>query len=157
MEFFVVSVIIFLLGLAAVISATETAITAAAPGMIQKMKSEGNKNADKLLKLLKIKEKVISTLLIGNSLSNTLCTIMATSLFIEFLGDDLGTLISSVVMSFLIIVFSEVIPKAIAVSKAEKIAMTTTPMLIIFMKILEPINILLAYMSKSSAKYCELI
>lgn len=152
MEFVVVSVIIFLLCLAAVISATETAITAAAPGIIQKMKSEGNKNADKLLKILKIKEKVISTLLIGNSLSNTLCTIMATSLFIEFLGDDLGTLVSSIVMSFLIIVFSEVVPKAIAVSKAEKIAMATTPMLIIFMKILEPINMMLAYIVKIFCK-----
>lgn len=149
MLYIVVSVIIFLLGLAAFISATETAITAISPGLLQKLKSEGNGRAEKLLGLLKIKEKVISTLLIGNSLANTLCTIMATSLFIEILGDDIGTFISSMVMSFMIIVFSEVIPKAIAVSKAEKIALKATPILLFVLRILEPINILLAYIVKA--------
>ncbi|MDG1436871.1 MAG: HlyC/CorC family transporter [Rickettsiaceae bacterium] len=149
MLYIVVSVIIFLLGLAAFISATETAITAISPGLLQKLKSEGNGRAEKLLGLLKIKEKVISTLLIGNSLANTLCTIMATSLFIELLGDDIGTFISSMVMSFMIIVFSEVIPKAIAVSKAEKIALKATPILLFVLRILEPINILLSYIVKA--------
>jgi Mg2+/Co2+ transporter CorB len=148
MLFIVVSVIILLLFLAAVFSATETAITATSPGIIQKMKSEGDKRATKLLYLLKIKEKVISTLLIGNSFANTLCTIMATSVFIEWLGDDLGTLVSSIVLSVVVIVFSEVIPKAIAVSKAEKIALTATPVLGVFLRILEPVNVFLAYTVK---------
>ncbi|MDP4832932.1 MAG: HlyC/CorC family transporter [Rickettsiaceae bacterium] len=149
MFFIVVSVIICLLGAAALISATETAITATSQGLIQKMKSEGSRRAELLLSLLKRKEKVISTLLIGNSLANTLCTIMATSLFIEFLGDDLGTLVSSIVMSFSIIVFSEVVPKAIAVAKPEKIALLATPILLVFLKILQPINVILAYIIKA--------
>lgn len=149
MPLIVVSIVIFLLCLAALLSATETAITATSPGLIQKMKSEGSKNAIKLLSLLKRKEKVISTLLIGNSLATTLFTIMSTSLFIEFLGDDLGTLVSSVVISTAIIVFSEVIPKAIAVSKAEKIALKATPVLLIVLRILEPVNICLAYIVKA--------
>ena len=79
MIFIVVSVIVFLLGMAALISAIETASTATSPGLIQKMKSEGSWRAELLLGLLKMKGKVISTLLIGNSLANTLCTIMSTS------------------------------------------------------------------------------
>ena len=79
MIFIVVSVIVFLLGMAALISAIETASTATSLGLIQKMKSEVNRRAELLLGLLKIKGKVISTLLIGNSLANTLCTIMSTS------------------------------------------------------------------------------
>ncbi len=148
MLFFVVSFIAVLLGLAALISATETAITATSPGLIQKLKSEGNKKAELLLGLLKIKEKVISTLLIGNSIANTLCTTIATGVFIETFGDDMGTLISSIVMSFTIIVFSEVIPKAIAVAKSEKVALMATPVLLVFLKILEPINIALIYITK---------
>lgn len=148
MLFIVVSFIVALLGLAALISATETAITATSPGLIQKLKSEGNKKAGLLLGLLKIKEKVISTLLIGNSIANTLCTTIATGVFIETFGDDMGTLISSIVMSFTIIVFSEVIPKAIAVAKSEKVALMATPVLLIFLKILEPINIALGYITK---------
>lgn len=148
MLFIVVSFIAALLGMAALISATETAITATSPGLIQKLKSEGSKKAELLLRLLKIKEKVISTLLIGNSIANTLCTTIATGVFIETFGDDIGTLISSIVMSFTIIVFSEVIPKAIAVAKSEKIALLATPVLLVFLKILEPINIALAYITK---------
>lgn len=148
MLFIVVSFIAVLLGAAALISATETAITATSPGLIQKLKSEGNKKAELLLGLLKIKEKVISTLLIGNSIANTLCTTIATGVFIETFGDDMGTLISSIVMSFTIIVFSEVIPKAIAVVKSEKIALMATPALIIFLKLLKPINIALIFLTK---------
>ncbi len=145
MLFIVVFVIITLLCIAAFISAIETAITSTSPGLIQKRKSEGDHRAPSLLVLLKIKEKVISTLLIGNTLANTLCTIMATSLFIEILGDDLGTFLSSIVMSFVIIVFAEVVPKTIAVVKSEKIALSATPILLVFLKILEPVNILLSY------------
>ncbi len=149
MLFIVVSFIVILLGMGAIISATETAITATSPGLIQKLKLEGNKKAELLLGLLKIKEKVISTLLIGNSIANTLCTTIATGVFIEIFGDDMGTVISSIVMSFTIIVFSEVIPKAIAVAKSEKIALTATSALIVFLKILKPINIALIYITKA--------
>lgn len=148
MLFIVVSFIVALLGAAALISATETAITATSPGLIQKLKSEGSRRAELLLGLLKIKEKVISTLLIGNSIANTLCTTIATGVFIEAFGDDMGTLVSSIVMSFTIIVFSEVIPKAIAVVKSEKIALMATPVLFVFLKILEPVNIALSYIVK---------
>ena len=148
MLFIVVSFIVILLGMGAIISATETAITAASPGLIQKLKLDGNKKAELLLGLLKIKEKVISTLLIGNSIANTLCTTIATGVFIEIFGDDMGTVISSIVMSFTIIIFSEVIPKAIAVAKSEKIALTATSALIVFLKILKPINIALIYITK---------
>ncbi len=148
MTIIVVSFVVCLLCLAGLISAAETAITATSPGLIQKLKSEGNKRAELLLGILKIKEKVISTLLIGNSIANTLCTTISTGIFIEIFGDDFGTIISSIVMSFMIIVFSEVVPKAIAVVKSEKIALLATPILLVVLKILEPINILLLYITK---------
>lgn len=143
MTFIVVSIIICLLAFAGLISATETAITATSPGRIHQLISEGNKRAIVLKGLLKIKQKIISTLLIGNSIANTLCTTLATSLFIELFGDDLGTLISSITMSFVIIVFSEVIPKAMAVAKPERLSLFTAPGLILFMKLLAPLNALL--------------
>ena len=48
----------------------------------------------------------------------------------------------------MIIVFSEVVPKAIAVVKYDKIALLATPILLVVLKILEPINIWLAYITK---------
>lgn len=139
----IISIIILLLALAGMISATETAITATSPGRVQQLISEGNKRAKLLKELLKIKDKIISTLLIGNSIANTVCTTLAASVFIEILGDDIGTIASSIVMSFMIIVFSEVVPKAIAVAKAESLSMMAAPLIKIFLKILSPINWLL--------------
>ena len=141
----IIFLIIGLLAFGGMMAAGETSITASAPGKLHKLRSEGNKRAITVLKIIKIKDKVISTLLIGNSLSNTLCTTIATSLFIDVLGDDLGTIVSSIVMSFVIIVFSEVVPKAIAVAKPEKIALLIAPAIIILLKLFKPLNILLAY------------
>jgi Mg2+/Co2+ transporter CorB len=145
MVFLIISLIIGLLAFGALMAAGETSITASAPGKLHKLKSDGNKRATTVLKIIKIKDRVISTLLIGNSLSNTLCTTIATSLFIDILGDDMGTVVASIVMSFVIIVFSEVVPKAIAVAKPEKIALFSAPAIVILLKLFKPLNILLAY------------
>jgi Mg2+/Co2+ transporter CorB len=127
-----------MIGCAALLSATETAITASSPGKIQKFKAKGVKR-NTVLQVLKNKEKVIGTLLIGNTLLNTVCTTIATSIFIDWLGDG-GTVAASAVMAFVIIVFGEIIPKAIAVAKAEQLALFTSPAIIFFLKLLKPIN-----------------
>ncbi len=148
MVFLIISLIIGLLAFGALMAAGETSITASAPGKLHKLKSDGNKRATTVLKIIKIKDRVISTLLIGNSLANTLCTTIATSLFIDILGDDIGTVVASIVMSFVIIIFSEVVPKAIAVAKPEKIALFTAPAIVLLLQLFKPLNILLAYVVK---------
>jgi Mg2+/Co2+ transporter CorB len=135
--------IILLLAFSSFLAAAETAITASSPGKIQKLKAKGNLRADLVLMILKTKEQVISTLLIGNSLINTICTTMATGIFIEWLGDNLGTIVSSAVMAIVIIVFAEVVPKAIAVAKAEEIAIFASPIIRVFLRILRPLNYVL--------------
>lgn len=129
-----------LLLLSACLSGIETAMVASVPGRMQKLKSEGSVKANIVLKLLKMKDKVISTLLVMNSISNTICTTIAAGVFISIYGEEVGTLISSTLMSIFIIVFGEVIPKAVAVAHAEKIALHVSPYVNILMWILYPIN-----------------
>ncbi len=138
MTIFLTIIIVLMIGCAALLSATETAITASSPGKIQKFKAKAIKR-NTVLQVLKNKEKVIGTLLIGNTLLNTVCTTIATSIFIDWLGDS-GTVVASAVMAFVIIVFGEIIPKAIAVAKAEQLALFTSPAIIFFLKLLKPIN-----------------
>ncbi|UCM92896.1 MAG: HlyC/CorC family transporter [Rickettsia endosymbiont of Cimex lectularius] len=138
MTIFLTIIIVLMIGCAALLSATETAITASSPGKIQKFKAKGVKR-NTVLQVLKNKEKVIGTLLIGNTLLNTVCTTIATGIFIDWLGDG-GTVAASAVMAFVIIVFGEIIPKAIAVAKAEQLALFTSPAIIFFLKLLKPIN-----------------
>ena len=129
-----------LLLFSACLSGIETAMVASVPGRMQKLKAEGSSKANMVLKLLKMKDKVISTILVMNTISNTICTTIAAGLFISLYGEEFGTLISSTLMSIFIIVFCEVIPKAIAVVHAEKIALHVSQSVNILMWILYPVN-----------------
>jgi Mg2+/Co2+ transporter CorB len=127
--------------ISAVLSATETAITAASPGRLYKLKSSGDKRADIALSILKVKEKVISTMLIGNSFLNTLCTTLATGVCIELFEDPhIGTITASMIMAFLIIVFAEVIPKALAVTKAEVLIIWNSYAILFCLRLLSPVH-----------------
>lgn len=140
--------IALMLIISATFAATETAITASSPSKIQKLKSDGERGATLAAHLLKSKEQVISSMLIGNSMVNTICTTVATGLFIELLGDDTGTIVSSAVMSVLIIIFAEVVPKAIAVAKAERFICFISPFVKLALKITGPVNTILDMMVK---------
>lgn len=148
MVVFLVIMIVVMLACSAFLSATETAITASSPGKIQKLKAEGVKRANVVLQILRNKEKVIGALLIGNNLVNVISTTVATSMFIHWLGDK-GTVVASAVMVCLIIIFGEVVPKGIAVAKAEQIALFTAPAVILFLKLLKPINYFFEKMIKA--------
>ncbi|MGV2333195.1 MAG UNVERIFIED_CONTAM: CNNM domain-containing protein [Planctomycetaceae bacterium] len=136
-------IIVGLLAFSSLLSALETAIIGSSPGRIQRFKAEGNLKASVALNLLKVKDKVNNTLLLINSISNTTCTTFGASLFIGLYGEDLGTLLSSTVMSVLIILFAEVIPKAIAVIHAERITLAVAPFVDILIRVLHPVNIVL--------------
>lgn len=143
----IVLIFIFLV-IACLCSAIETAFTAASPAKIHKIKSEGNKSADISLELIKIKEKVISTCLILYSLLNTVATTIATGLFIMLYGEETGTIVSSIVMASLIIIFAEVLPKAIAVARPEKIVILSSKIVKCFLYLMYPINYALDYFVK---------
>lgn len=149
MVIFLVIMIIMMIACSAFLSATETAIIASSPGKIQKLKSEGMKRANVVLQILRNKEKVIGALLIGNNLVNVISTTVATSMFISWLGDK-GTVVASAVMVCLIVIFGEVVPKGIAVAKAEQIALFTAPAVVWFLKLLKPVNYFFELMIKAS-------
>lgn len=132
-------IVILLVLFSSVLSAIETAVTATSIGKVQQLKSKGILKTDLLLKLMKNKEQVISTLLTANSIVNTVATTVGTSIAIA-IYKELGTIISSIVMSCIIIVFAEVVPKAIAVSKAETIALLAVDVIQVLSTILAPVS-----------------
>lgn len=140
-------VVIILLLMSGVCSAIETAFTAASPSKIHKIKASGNKIAQRGLDLIKIKDKVISTFLIVYSILNTFATTLATSMFISVFGDE-GAFISSMVMAGLIIIFAEVIPKAIAVARPENLVVYSSRFVKYCLKLMAPINLSLSYILK---------
>ncbi len=133
-------IVLLLIALSSYLSALETSMIAATPGRVHKRKESGKKKVTLLLSLLKEKNKVISTILIMFSIVTTVATSFATTIIIELFGEEYGMFISSALMSLLIIVFAEVLPKAIAVSKPETIALSGANFTRLSLYLMRPIN-----------------
>ena len=130
--------------IASLFSAIETAITAASPARMHKLKTEGSHTAQIVLKLLKIKEKVISTFLILYSIMTTIAITIATSSLVMLYGEERGAIIASLSMAMIIVIFAEVIPKAVAIAKAEQITLATAQVVRFFMWLFKPVNFALS-------------
>ena len=136
--------IFLLLLLSAFFSSSETAITRVSDAKIHQKAEEGNKKAINTKNLLKDREKVIGALLLGNNAVNILASALTTSLFIAPFG-DLGIFYATILMTILIFIFSEVLPKTYAIRKSEKLTLFTVPYISFLTKVLAPINIIVQY------------
>ncbi len=135
---FYLFLVIFLMIISALFACSETSITAASRAKIHRLANEGNKRAKKLEKLLKSREKVISTMLIGNNAVNILASAIATSVLIELFGDA-GLLYATVGMTIIVLLFAEIAPKTIALKAPDKIALFLAPLIDFLVKILMPV------------------
>lgn len=128
-----------LMVLSAIFACSETSITAASRAKIHRLVGEGNKRAKKLEKLLKIREKVISTMLVGNNIVNIMASALATGVLIKVFGES-GLLYATIVMTIVILVFAEIAPKTFALKSPDKIALFLAPLIDILVKILFPLT-----------------
>ena len=135
-------IIFFLIVLSGFFSSSETAITSISEPLIQKRVSEEDKKAIRTQKLLKKKEIIISAILLGNNLVNILSSALATNILIKSFG-PIGILYSTLVMTSLIFIFAEVLPKIYAIRKPDTLLIFYTPMLMFFVWLLSPINFLI--------------
>lgn len=130
--------ILILLGISGFFSGSETALTAASKARINRLAAEGNKAAIKVSKLIEDRERLIGGILLGNNLVNILAAALATGLFISLVGEE-GIAIATFVMTILILVFAEVLPKTYAISKPDRMALVVAPLIDVFVKVLGPI------------------
>ena len=133
-------VIFFLLLLSAFFSSSETAITRISDAKIHQWDEKKNKRIKKAKHLLSKREKVIGTLLLGNNIVNILASALATSILINLFGDK-GIIYATIIMTSLIFIFAEVLPKTYAIRESEKLIIYSAPIIIFFTKVLSPINI----------------
>ena len=134
-------IVIFLLLLSGLLSGSETSITSVSKSKIHKLAIRGDKRAQQLLHLIKNKSDFISSLLIGNNFVNILASVLATAILIKYYGDK-GILYSTILMSLLIVIFSEVLPKNYALIRPDRFALAMSKYLIVFSKIITPIMLL---------------
>jgi putative hemolysin len=132
-------VLVTLILLSAIFSATETAFSSLNPIKLKHLIEKGNKRAKKTLELSENFEKVLVTILVGNNIVNILAASLATILFISWFNNDLGITLSTVVMTTLVLIFGEITPKSLSKEVPEAFAMFITPFMQLMFIVLFPI------------------
>ncbi len=136
--------VLVLLILSAFFSGTETGVTAASRARLTELERRGSWRAAIILELTKRRERMIGAMLLGNTVVSILGSAVATAALVKIFG-DLGAVIASVVMTVLILIFGEVMPKTYAVTNPEKVAITMAPLLKVVVALFGPFIMAVEY------------
>ena len=129
--------ILILILCSAFFSGSETALTAASRARMHSLEKNGDKRAGYVTRLLERQDQLIGTLLIGNNIVNILASALATSFFITVFGEA-GVVVATLVMTILVVIFAEVMPKSIALAHSDKFALTVSPVVRVVVLVLAP-------------------
>ena len=119
-------------------SGTETAVTAVSVPLLHEQEKQGNRRAALLNRMKSDGDKLLGTLLFGNNIVNIATTALSTSLMIAYFGEEWGVILSTFVVSVVILIFSEILPKTYALSIPYTFSMAVTPILHAFYVLFRP-------------------
>ena len=123
-------IIVFCLVMSAYFSATETAFSTMNRIRLKTLAEKGNKRASLALRLEEGYDKLLTTILIGNNIVNILSASLGTLVFVDLLRDNnLGTTVSTVVLTVIVLIFGEISPKTVAKKHPESFAMFSAPLI----------------------------
>lgn len=143
-ELILTALIILLTLLSGFFSSSETALTVLSRAKIYKLIQRKNKKALYVSKLREDKDHLISSILIGNNLVNILASSLATKLLIDLYGNN-GVIFATILMTSIIVIFAEILPKTYALYNAEVTSLFVSSLLRILIKILTPLTIITKY------------
>ena len=130
------------------LSGSETALTATSkPRILLKLK-KGNKRAKYVLKILNNLDNVISALLLSNNLVNILASSLATAILYDLFGIS-GIFYATLIMTILIVIFAEILPKTYSLNKPTRTSLIIAPIIFYLSKFLYPIIFLINLIVKN--------
>lgn len=144
-------VVVLMMIFSALFSSTETAYSSVNKLRLKNYEAQGNKKAAKALKLANRFDEVLTAVLIGNNIVNIATSSISTLLFVSVFGSK-GAGISTAVITVLVLVFCEVIPKSYAKKNAEKLALSFASPLSLLVTLLKPAVFLLNKLSSLASK-----
>ncbi len=140
-----IGAILALLVLSGFFSGSETALTASSRGKLRAQADKGSKGAETALKITEDSEKLIGSVLLGNNLVNILAASLATALFTRLFGDS-GVALATLVMTLMVLIFAEVLPKTYAITNPEtaasKVAGLIRLVIIVFAPVVAAVRLL---------------
>ena len=137
---FALVIVVACLALSAFFSGAETGMTAASRARMLALESAGDRRAGIVNRLLMARERLIGAMLIGNNVVNIGASAFTTSVLVGVFGSE-GVLYATVAMSILVIVFSEVLPKTVAITKPDQTALALARPVSIIVALLGPLTL----------------
>ncbi|KAB2943936.1 MAG: HlyC/CorC family transporter [Hyphomicrobium sp.] len=128
-----------LIVLSAIFSGSETALTAASRARMHTLELEGNQRARRVNQLLAAPERIIGTVLLGNNLVNILASALTTSLLIGLFG-EVGVVYATIVVTALVVIFAEVLPKTYALAFPDRVSLAVAPLMQWLIVVLRPLT-----------------
>ncbi len=145
-------IIVSMIAFSAFFSASETAISSVNRIRLKNMSENGSRGAKRALKILNKYDKALTTILIGNNIVNIACSSIATILCIALVGEQYGSLVSTIATTIVVLIFGEVMPKSIAKDHAEGVAIGVSLVISFLMIILTPFSAFFILLKKGVAK-----
>ena len=146
-DWFSYILLVILIALSAFFSASETAYTTVNKIRLQNYVDAGSKKAKTALFIAENYDRTLTTILIGNNIVNIGASSIATLLFVKLFGPS-GAAMSTAVMTILILIFGEVLPKSFAKESSEKFALAFSRPLRILMTVFWPVVFLFIQLKK---------
>jgi Mg2+/Co2+ transporter CorB len=135
----IIPVIIALLSLSAIFSAAETSLTGASRGRMHQLEREGDRAAGRVNKLISDQETMIGSVLLGNNLINILASALATEVLTSSIPGAWGVVAATGIMTVMVLVFAEVLPKTLAISRPDDVARVLSAPTLIVVKLFGPV------------------
>ncbi|MFP6707615.1 MAG: HlyC/CorC family transporter [Alphaproteobacteria bacterium] len=120
--------VLVLLVLSALFSGSETALTAVSRARLHQLERRGMRRAARVNRLIARPERLIGTILLGNNLVNILASALATSVLIALFGKA-GVAYATMIMTALVVIFAEVLPKTYALNRPNRTALAAAPLI----------------------------
>ena len=135
-------------------SGSETGMMAANKIKLKNLSKKSKRSAKRALSLLKRPDQLLSAILVGNNFANILASAIVTIMMINYFGGNV--LLGSIILTIVILIFSEITPKTIATIKPESFATKSSFILNVLVKIFKPLIFLTNFLSKLILKIFKL-
>jgi len=140
LEIFSIVAVVICLIVSFFFSGSETALTASSRARMTALETSGNKRAKIINRLMQARERLIGALLLGNNVANIAASSLATGVLLSWFG-DVGIFYATAIMTVIVVVFSEVMPKTIAINHPDQVSLMVARPVAAFVKLLGPITI----------------
>src|SRR5262249_32634536 len=136
-DWFVLAAVLICILLSALFAGSATALTASSRASMHRLEKQGNRRAALVNHLVEARERMIGALLFGNNAVNIAASSLATGVLLTWFG-DVGVIYATVVMTVLIVVFAEVLPKTAAFAAPDRVSLAVSRAIDASVRLLAP-------------------